>query len=109
MISKQTKAGLLEALKMLAIVVGIVVLLSLFGCAVWRDNPTQVRVFAGWDIRESPAGREPTGNVLFSQPLPLYMEANYLHISSIPDAHDAGLTDQFGIGFCVKIPYRRCN
>ena len=105
--------GIKEALKSLAAVAAFVLVLSAYfwltSCAYWHEHPTEVRVFVASDIRQSPIGAEPTGNVLITQPLPWYMEASYNHVSSVPLAHGERVIDQFGIGVCVKIPLKRCE
>lgn len=86
----------------------------LSGCAsTWERYPTEVRMWAAWDTNDgdarSPIGRQPTGNIMLTQPLPAYLELSYQHISSIQDFRDRGTIDQFGVGFCVKVPLRDCR
>jgi hypothetical protein len=107
-----SKKGYREALLAVAYVVGALALLALLflgtGCAAWHEHPTEIRAWAAVNRNETTIGHNPTGNILITQPLPWYLEASFLHVSSIPDFYDRGELNQVGIGVCVKVPMERC-
>lgn len=109
--SDWTKAlkEVLAAVILGAVVLGALTLLS--GCASgwYRENATEVAVYAAFDPEGSPFGRSPTGNLVITQPLPGYAQLWLHHESSMPDFDDKASTNEIGVGFCFKVPMKRCN
>jgi hypothetical protein len=110
---RETRRGLIEAAKAVGIVVLIIAALTLplvlTGCSWYREHPPEVRVFAAVDPSGNPFGRNPSGHILITQPLPGYFELSALHGSSIPDFDDRANLNAFGVGVCVRIPLKRCE
>ena len=86
-------------------------LIALSGCAASpdRDPKTQLRVWIAADANMGAVGRNPLANVLLTQPITPYLEAHYLHVSSLVEKNDPGTIDSVGVGVCVSFPIRPCE
>lgn len=73
------------------------------------DYSPRVQVWAARDFSKQSQGPNPVGTALLSQPLPWYGSLFFEHKSSMATKHDKGELNSAGIGFCVKIPNKRCD
>jgi hypothetical protein len=81
----------------------------LTACSTTTDYAPRVQVWAARDFSKQSQGPNPVGTALISQPLPFYGSLYFEHKSSMATKHDKGELNSAGIGFCVKIPAKRCD
>ncbi len=73
------------------------------------DYAPSLQVWAARDFSKQSQGPNPVGTALLSQPLPFGASLFFEHKSSMATKHDRGELNSAGIGFCVKIPNKRCD
>jgi hypothetical protein len=86
-------------------IVILVLVALLSGCTV-MGRPAEVRAWVGADQNRY-IGRNPIGNLSITQPLPYFLELHYMHSSSLVE-RDEFVSDQFGVGICVRFPIQEC-
>lgn len=81
------------------------VAVALAGCSA---SGTRVRAWVAADVNGQAVGRDPLAFVLVTEPLGPYLEAQFLHGSSLVQRNDPGAVDAVGLGVCVRLPVQPC-